>query len=376
MNRISRRKRSPRFRKVTRIVKLLITLDFPPAVGGIQKYLYGIVKYWYTSKDAVFVGQKHPKKPSHLIDALPATVSRFYSPLGLVYRKCSLISMIVPYVNMWKRFRGTLTVECGNIYSALIPWMLSRVIKQPYVVYTYGTELLALKRKSIKNIILKSVLRRADKIITISEYTKSILTHLGFTQRIDIVNPRIERSLIPRRIRRRDTQTVNVLSVGRLVIHKGSMHLIAAAKTLIERDAAYHVTILGNGPLYEPLRDKCRALGIENSVVIKRNVSDAVVYDEFEKAHVFVLPSIETGRGVEGFGIVLLEAMAHRVPIVASRSGGIPEVLDNGRCGVLVEPGDVADLVYAIDSIKNSPVVAEKYARKSYKRLLENYVWT
>lgn len=356
-------------------MKLLITLDFPPGIGGIQKYLYSIVKYTYQRNDRVFARGTIKKGFSHTHDTIQATVTFFNTPLSIINSKLTLLNMVIPYVRIWFRFQKSLEVECGNIYSAMLPWILSLIIKQPFSIYTYGTELIDLNKRSLKNMILNRVLRKAHRIITISEYARNILIKLGVGQRIEIIHPRIELPKMPGIVKRHDTGIFNVLSVGRLVKHKGYIHLITAAKELVERDKDYHFTILGNGPLYTSLKATCQSLSIEKNVLIEENFSDEMIIEAFKKANLFVLPSIETSKGVEGFGIVLLEAMAFRVPIVASASGGIPEVLDNGRCGILVEPGNTKKLVQAIGEVKNNPVLAEKNVKQAHKRLMAEYVW-
>jgi glycosyltransferase involved in cell wall biosynthesis len=114
---------------------------------------------------------------------------------------------------------------------------------------------------------------------------------------------------------------------------------------------------------------------VKNNVSIKRNLSDELLQKEFCSADIFVLPSLKTSQGIEGFGIVLLEAMAYHLPIVASGSGGIPEVLDNGSCGILVKPGDIDELVSSIKYVSNNPSRAESLAKNAYERLVNYYVW-
>ena len=119
----------------------------------------------------------------------------------------------------------------------------------------------------------------------------------------------------------------------------------------------------------------CDGLNVYTNVSIKQKLSDEVLHNEFSDADIFVLPSLETSKGTEGFGIVLLEAMAYHIPIIASISGGIPEVLDNGNCGLLIKPGSVEEIVRAIKHISNNPNHAKNLANKAYKRLINYYVW-
>ena len=103
-------------------MKLLITLDFPPEIGGIQKYLYSIVKHTYTQSDKIIIGVDKMVKPFINI-GLPcqcAYHSFFLSPLN---KKFSLIAMLIPYLKICLKYRRSLCIECGNVYAALIPWL-------------------------------------------------------------------------------------------------------------------------------------------------------------------------------------------------------------------------------------------------------------
>lgn len=353
-------------------MKLLITLDFPPEIGGIQKYLYGIVRFRYNENDRVYVagipcGANYPLK-------LKAVVKYIHSPFDFINRKISLLLLIFPFFYLYKNSRGSLTVECGNIYAAFVPWLLFKIAGQPYTIYTYGSELIALKRKSIKNLILKNILKKAEKLYTLGKYSEKTLRELNLSQQIDIIPPRIVLPSISNTKKSNQANKFNILSVGRLVKHKGHANLIRAASILIKENKC-NIVIVGDGPEYKNLKNMCDDLNVYQNVSIKQNLSDDLLHNEFSNADIFVLPSLETPKGIEGFGIVLLEAMAYHIPIIASISGGIPEVLDDGNCGLLIKPGMVEELVSAIRYLSKNPSHAENLANKAYERLLKHYVW-
>ncbi len=353
-------------------MKLLITLDFPPAIGGIQKYLYGIVRFCYSKQDHVLVGgiQHH----SHGYPGITANVRYYFSFLDTINRKLSLLLLTIPYLRLCKQYRGMLSVACGNIYAAFIPWLFSGIIRQPYSIYTYGTELVGLHTPSIKNSILKQILFKAEKLYTLGTYSEKILRTVSVTCPIETVPPRLipDTSKVIKKARHTDACTV--LSVGRLVKHKGHANLIRAAARLVPRKN-YSFIIVGNGPEQTTLISLCTTLQVDDSVSIKQNLSDEELIKEFERADIFILPSREIPEGTEGFGIVLLEAMAHRVPIIASATGGIPEVLDHGTCGLLIEPDNVDALVDAIQQIAGNLPFTESLVNKAHERLQARYVW-
>lgn len=123
--------------------------------------------------------------------------------------------------------------------------------------------------------------------------------------------------------------------------------------------------IIGGGEEEAALRETAARLGAGNVRFAGPLENAAALMRAFD---VFCLPS-----RWEGLGLVLLEAMWREVPIVASRAGAIPEVLDHGRCGVLVESGDVDGLVTAIRSVLGDPARRAALARAARKRVEEIY---
>ncbi len=138
-----------------------------------------------------------------------------------------------------------------------------------------------------------------------------------------------------------------VLFVGRLFRRKRVDVLLRAAAALRERIPELEVRIVGDGPCAAPLRQLAGELKLNGTVTFLGDVSRARLVEEYRAASVFCLPSVQ-----EGFGIVLLEAMAAGKPIVASRAAAIPEVVPHAT---LVEPDNYHALVAGIESLHRSP---------------------
>ena len=135
---------------------------------------------------------------------------------------------------------------------------------------------------------------------------------------------------------------------GRFVDQKGHIHLVEAAPSIIERSPSIRFLWLGNGPLEEMLLRRMTELGIRDYFVPAGLLDDFTL--ELHGADLMLHPSIE-----EPFGIVLLEGMRAGLPIVASRVGGIPEVVEDGVTAILVPPGDPRALAQATIDILTDP---------------------
>jgi len=138
-----------------------------------------------------------------------------------------------------------------------------------------------------------------------------------------------------------------VLFVGRLYRRKRVDVLLGAAAALAGRIPGLEIRIVGGGPCAPALDRLARELKLDRTVVWLGNVSRAQLLAEYNRADLFCLPSVQ-----EGFGIVLLEAMAAGKPIVASRAAAIPEVAPHA---VLVEPDSPEALAAAIEALYRSP---------------------
>lgn len=133
-----------------------------------------------------------------------------------------------------------------------------------------------------------------------------------------------------------------LLFVGRLVSEKGADVALEALGTLRERGLGLTLTICGDGPERPALKRRTRRMGLTDAVTFRGWVQSEVLAGLYRAAEVAVVPS-----RYEPFGIVALEALASRCPVVASDAGGLPEAV--GPCGILVEPGDAETLARGIE---------------------------
>jgi len=144
--------------------------------------------------------------------------------------------------------------------------------------------------------------------------------------------------------------TCMVLSVGRLEHFKGHDLLLQAWPTLLKQNSEAQLWIAGSGSSLAILQQQARQLGVESSVHFAGQLKADDVHGLMAAADLFVLPSRS-----EPFGIVLLEAMAHGVPVVASRVGGIPEVVPERGSVALVEVDNVEALTTAMADNMKAP---------------------
>jgi glycosyltransferase involved in cell wall biosynthesis len=155
-------------------------------------------------------------------------------------------------------------------------------------------------------------------------------------------------------------------TMGRLVPVKGLELLLVAARTIKSYKPHVKFVIAGDGPLKEPLRRLAEQYGLGESVLFLGHRSDS--HDVLRAMDVFVLCSLH-----EGIPIVLLEALALARPVVATRVGGIPEVIEHDVSGMLVAPGDPEALAQHCIALMDDYRVAERLGEQGRKRVEEAF---
>ena len=163
-----------------------------------------------------------------------------------------------------------------------------------------------------------------------------------------------------------DSETCLIGTVGRLTPVKGIPYLLEAASVLLRQGAKVKILVVGEGSIRQDLIAQTHSLGITDNVVFlgHREDTDALL----QALDIFVLPSLS-----EGVPMALLEAMAAARAVVASRVGGIPEIIEDGFEGHLVEPMDVKGLAERCRRLIESPDVARKMGEQGRKRVERDF---
>ncbi len=161
-----------------------------------------------------------------------------------------------------------------------------------------------------------------------------------------------------------DAELIGV--VGAMVPHKGHRHLLAAMPKILSAHPRAHVVIFGDGELESELRRECWERTIQAQVLFAGFRPD--VHRFLPACDLFAHPSVE-----EGLGTAILDAMACRLPVVASRAGGIPEVVRHGETGWLVPPASPTELAGAIVSLLDDPRRRREFGEAGRRRVEESF---
>jgi len=160
-----------------------------------------------------------------------------------------------------------------------------------------------------------------------------------------------------------------VLFVGRLVYEKGAHVLVNTIPKVLEKVNAKFV-IVGNGYMKEPLSNIVKSTGLAHKVMFTGFVDDGTLRNLQACADVSVVPSL-----YEPFGIVAIEAMAAKSPIVVSDTGGLSEIVEHDKTGVKVYANDPNSLAWGIKRVLLDEAYANRIKTHAYKKVQEKYNW-
>jgi len=163
-----------------------------------------------------------------------------------------------------------------------------------------------------------------------------------------------------------------VLFVGRLASNKGLLDLVDAFVQVAANDPAARLVLIGeDGGMREAILARARARGLERRIDLLGYIENPAVVDAaYRDARLFVLPS-----EYEAFGLVLLEALAQGTPVVATHVGGIPEVVEDGRAGLLVPPRSPEALAKAILRLWNDRGLARALGDYGRETIVPRFSW-
>jgi len=277
-----------------------------------------------------------------------------HNPLTVAYRLANLFRTVRPDI-----------VHTHKYKDSILATIAARCVGVPYVIRVVHGMPEPFKGLSNVNMSLYTLVDRlavswlVDKIIAVSSDIEQALVRVYGTARVVCIHNGIDLETVQVRTARLDKRkewripdTVALVgTVGRLVPVKGHTVLLEALHILGKSNRPVNLLIVGDGPLRGHLEDEVRRRGLE--VVVRFAGHQAESFDFINMMDVFVLPSLH-----EGIPMVLLEALALQRPVVATRVGGIPEVIQDGQTGLLAEPSDASSLAMLIQQMIEDPSLA------------------
>lgn len=214
---------------------------------------------------------------------------------------------------------------------------------------------------SKRNIFIERLLSRfSDAIICISKAVRDFVIKVeGVSEKkVHVIYNGINSPTVSKKASRHalglSDDDIVIITVASLTPHKGHRVLIDAIKIIATKFRIIRLLIVGEGPLGNSLRLYTDKLNLSSNIIFTGQRTD--IYELLSQSDIFVLPSVER----EGLGIALIEAMASGLPVIGSRVGGIPEVIEENTNGLLFRPGDAGELAGAIERLVSNRRLREQ----------------
>jgi len=220
--------------------------------------------------------------------------------------------------------------------------------------------------------LLKEKVRRASFVVTVCDYNRLVLSTL-YGQKVARKIVRIYNGVDLDQFRPDMSvarQQGLILAVGRLVVKKGLRDLVRACRFLRDRKIPFRCLIVGEGVERDNLARQISALALGDRVTLVGAQPQEEVLRLMREATVLVLPCVVSPSGnQDGLPLVLSEALAVGLPVISTTLCGIPEIIEHGRTGLLVAPGDSFALSSAIEQILGNPTLRRRMVRAGYRKV-------
>ncbi len=298
-----------------------------------------------------------------------------------------LTSFTFSILLLWNFYKRRHEYDLVHFHGASLPLIiclpLLKLLKKKVIAKVLasglGTEAGSLKgRYLILGSIMAYILKNADSFIAISQEiadglkneevsTEKIRKITNFVDTVEFqpVN-REKRNIIKKALSINENIVINF--TGRIVKRKGVDILINAFVKNKELLLPSIIIIVGTGPDGDKIRNMVSKLGIKNNVRFLGHNTENEVIRYYHASDIFVLPSY-----AEGMPNSLLEAMACGLPVIASKIGGVVDIIEDGKSGILVEPGDVLGLASAMVRLLKDAELRQRLGAEARKRIVEGF---
>ncbi len=371
--------------------QLLLTYDFPPMGGGIARWMGELAKRYPPGSLVVSTGQ-HPdafdvdSTYPNPVDRLPLPAQRLRSLQGLL---------------LWSRRAAVLTrqsgadfIWCGNIKPATYPakWTMER-LGTPFGILLHGGDLLILQHQVHQSILkrrtARALLSSAVVLVANSRWTRercvALLSELGIEgaeDRVRVVplgadpdffRPGLDTDVVRRRYGLEEGRWL--LSVARLSKHKGVDTALHALALLADQYPHLGYVVVGRGEERRRLQALTADLGLQHRTRFLTAVPDRDLPAIYNCAEIYLGVSRLLEQRVEGFGISIAEACACGLPVVAGRSGGIPEAVRDGETGFLVDAERAEAVAEAVSRLLDEPELRGRFGAAGRRAVETYYNW-
>lgn len=281
---------------------------------------------------------------------------------------------IIPIAMQYAEIMKQKDIKHLHAHWATIPtsaaWIVNEITEIPYSFTAHAWDIW----KNNEMLLVK--IKDAKFTATISGFNKKLLSQdlsRRTTNKINIVHCGIDVDKF-NYSQPQPYKKLKIISVGRFVEKKGFIYLVKACRQLLDRGFEFECSIVGKGPLWKEIAELITTLNMENHVNLPGAMAQEILQEEFKNSDLFVLPAVKAGNGdLDGIPVVLMEAMALGIPVISTKVSGIPELIDNGKSGLLVDEKNVSQLADTIEQFSSFSNFNIKFAVAGRRKIEQEF---
>jgi len=306
--------------------------------------------------------------PGHLINAIPTTQAASFSS----WQGWRKLAQCYLAISKFQNPSVDLVHSLEAYPTGLVGLWLARKANCPHVITTHGTYGVIWVEKKIDLQFYRATLKKTRLICPVSKGTADLLRQYfkAFLQEGQVV-PILNGNDYYQKIARREAweralpEIPTIISVGDVKERKGQHISLAAFARIKEMLPMARYWIVGRYNQNQYYKNLCQYISSRQLADVRfwGAISSSRLRECYQQASVFILTPQQIGLRFEGFGLVYLEAGAHGLPVVGTRSGGVPEAVQEGVTGYLLEPEDIEGIAQALYRLLTQPQLARQMGR-------------
>jgi len=256
-------------------------------------------------------------------------------------------------------------------HPALAALIIHRLTGIPFSFTAHGSDLHKEKRMLDKKVAASAF------AVTISNFNKDEMIKAGgenSRDKIHIIRCGIDSEVFLPATKKEGKGPFRIICVASYEEVKGHKYLVEACRRLREAGIDFVCDLIGDGPVRERVAKQIAGANLKDKVIIHGSRKRQEVAEMVRAADVKVLASVPTAEGKrEGIPVVIMEAMASGLPVISTQLSGIPELVDDGRTGILVAPGDVEALALALQKLYENPALRLSMGQAGREKVLQEF---
>lgn len=343
-------------------------------IGGAERQAKELTKIWARDHNVYILTKnfRHLNKPKEEV-ADDVRIKR----LNCTHRRGW---QILDFALKAHRELKKLDLDVVHCHSLTDPGLAGYLGGIPYVVTLHRGEMESYSKYKFFGYVYRPILKKAKKIIVVSNELKSFAETLGIkSSKIVFIPNGVDVNFFkPSNVRKEDIERltqmysikdeVTIATVRRLTYKNGLDILLKACSILREGGFSFQVIIAGDGPLKNELQDLTRRLDLSDCVTFTGFIDDYLMRTLIFHSDIYVMPSRS-----EGFPLALPEAMAMENPVIVTDAGEMPEAIDGN--GFIVEIENIQELASKLEILIKDNNLRKKFASQSRKIAEEKYSW-